>query len=66
MYTLPAKEQDGIDGIVLFNVDDLLHGGTEKHHQKIADLRRRYKFGRTVIIMETGNVGTLVYYMMIS
>ena len=36
----------GIDGIIAVATDDLLHGGTERHRERMDIIRARYKLGK--------------------
>lgn len=54
------KNGSSAEGRLLVSIDDLLHGGSRRHHKKINRLRDKFQLGRTVVVMQAGKAGTLV------
>ena len=46
LFYLDSITGSGIDGIVAVATDDLLHGGTSRHREKMEEIKRRYKLGK--------------------
>ena len=48
LFFLDAEGIDGqvIDGIIALTTDDILHGGNDRHHRQIDEIRKRYTLGK--------------------